>query len=165
PQRGEAAARGVLRSVLSRPPQQSAARRRVLRPIREFRHTVSDAGGFDQTPPVRPRCVGGWSHLLAGSRRRDQGRLLARAKREPHRAAAAFVQRGPGLVVLTGGGMTRRTLGLLWLLVAMSVTATGQQGGASSPRVVRVVAERFVFTPSEITVTEGTIVEFRIKSQ
>jgi cytochrome c oxidase subunit 2 len=60
--------------------------------------------------------------------------------------------------------MTRKTLGLLCLPVAMSVTTTSQQSGGASPRVVRLVAERFVFTPSEITVTEGTLVEFRIKS-
>ena len=60
--------------------------------------------------------------------------------------------------------MSRSSLNALLLLVLMSVTATGQQN-AASPRVVRVVAERFVFTPSEITVTEGTVVEFRIKSE
>jgi cytochrome c oxidase subunit 2 len=35
---------------------------------------------------------------------------------------------------------------------------------ASPPRVIHVVAERFAFTPAEITLEEGTAVELRITS-
>ena len=51
------------------------------------------------------------------------------------------------------------------MVVLLSAMATGNQGNASPVRVVHMMAERFVFTPSEITVTEGTVVEFRIRSE
>ena len=50
-------------------------------------------------------------------------------------------------------------------LVMLSAVSAGTQGDIAPVRVVRLVAERFTFTPSEVTVTEGTIVEFRIKSE
>ena len=50
-------------------------------------------------------------------------------------------------------------------LVVFSAASTGTQGDNAPVRVVHLVAERFSFTPSEVTVTEGTIVEFRIKSE
>jgi cytochrome c oxidase subunit II len=56
-------------------------------------------------------------------------------------------------------------LSALAMIVLLSAVATGRQGDASPVRVVHMVAERFVFTPSEITVTEGTVVEFRIRSE
>ena len=34
----------------------------------------------------------------------------------------------------------------------------------TEPRVIRIAAERFTFTPSRITLEEGTLVEFRISS-
>lgn len=34
----------------------------------------------------------------------------------------------------------------------------------SSPRVIRVSAERFAYTPSEITVEKGTVIEFHLTS-
>jgi cytochrome c oxidase subunit 2 len=37
-------------------------------------------------------------------------------------------------------------------------------GGQAGPRVVKVVAERFAFTPSEITVEVGTVIEFHLTS-
>jgi cytochrome c oxidase subunit II len=36
---------------------------------------------------------------------------------------------------------------------------------SSSPRVIRVSAERFAYTPSEITVEKGTVIEFHLTSQ
>jgi heme/copper-type cytochrome/quinol oxidase subunit 2 len=35
----------------------------------------------------------------------------------------------------------------------------------ASPQVVRVTAERFAFTPSEIVVEKGTVVEFHLRSE
>ena len=40
---------------------------------------------------------------------------------------------------------------------------TGQQG-QTGQRVIRVSAERFAFTPSEITVERGTVIEFHLTS-
>jgi cytochrome c oxidase subunit II len=37
-------------------------------------------------------------------------------------------------------------------------------GGQAGPRVIRVSAERFAFTPSEITVEKGTTIEFHLTS-
>jgi cytochrome c oxidase subunit 2 len=54
--------------------------------------------------------------------------------------------------------------GLLMLIVAPLV-ASGHQDRSPSPRVVYVTAERFVFTPSEITVEEDSIVELRLTSE
>ena len=49
------------------------------------------------------------------------------------------------------------------LMIGMTAAASGDQG--SPPRVIHVVAERFVFTPSEITVEEGDVVELRLTSE
>jgi cytochrome c oxidase subunit 2 len=51
------------------------------------------------------------------------------------------------------------TVSLLTLAV-LGVPASGQ----NPSRVVHVVAERFSFTPSELTVDEGTVLELRISS-
>jgi cytochrome c oxidase subunit II len=37
-------------------------------------------------------------------------------------------------------------------------------GGQAGPRVIRVSAERFAFTPSEIVVERGTVIEFHLTS-
>jgi cytochrome c oxidase subunit 2 len=61
------------------------------------------------------------------------------------------------------------------LLVAM-LLASGPQdlktshlrqgsGGQAGPRVIRVSAERFAYTPSEITVEKGTVIEFHLTSE
>ena len=41
---------------------------------------------------------------------------------------------------------------------------TGQQDNAATRRVVRMYAERFLFTPSEITVEAGTVLEIHVTS-
>lgn len=49
--------------------------------------------------------------------------------------------------------------------MVMLVAAASPSGSQSPPaRVVHVVAERFSFTPSEITVDQGTLVELRLTS-
>jgi len=40
-----------------------------------------------------------------------------------------------------------------------------QDLAAKSPKVVRVSAERFAFTPSEIVVEKGTVIEFHLTSE
>jgi cytochrome c oxidase subunit 2 len=50
----------------------------------------------------------------------------------------------------------------LTLIALPAATTSGQK--SSSPKIIRIVAERFLFTPSEISVEEGTAVEFRISS-
>jgi cytochrome c oxidase subunit 2 len=49
-------------------------------------------------------------------------------------------------------------------VLALVVSPAGHAQQAAAPRVVHVVAERFAFTPSEITVEEGAVVELRITS-
>lgn len=51
---------------------------------------------------------------------------------------------------------------LVWGL-AFAVSA--ERADPTSPRVVRVTAERFSFTPSEVSVTPGTEIEFQLRSE
>jgi cytochrome c oxidase subunit 2 len=54
------------------------------------------------------------------------------------------------------------TAGLIvWLLVVPA----SQETTIPEPRVVRVSAERFAFSPSEIVVDRGTTIEFRLTSE
>ena len=57
---------------------------------------------------------------------------------------------------------------LLTMLVSgpLDLKASGPQDlKTASPRVIRVSAERFAFTPSEITVERGTVIEFHLTSE
>jgi cytochrome c oxidase subunit II len=54
---------------------------------------------------------------------------------------------------------------LATLLLGAAALASGHQTSPRPTRVVHVVAERFQFTPSEITVDEGTLVELRLTSE
>jgi cytochrome c oxidase subunit 2 len=66
--------------------------------------------------------------------------------------------------------VTRESAGIgrFVMLVAAGVTLVAGTGsrwvGAQEREVVEIVAERFTFTPSEITVTIGTTIELRIRS-
>ena len=52
-----------------------------------------------------------------------------------------------------------------WLAVVIALVMTGAHGGSPPERrVIRVSAERFAFTPSEIVVAAGEEIELRIKS-
>jgi len=51
------------------------------------------------------------------------------------------------------------------LLFAGTLAAALTQQPAAAPRVVRVTAERFAFAPSEVTVAQGTTIEFHLKSE
>lgn len=50
------------------------------------------------------------------------------------------------------------------LVCANTYAVTRAQGGEQAKRVVRITAERFTFTPSELTVPQGTTIEFHLKS-
>jgi heme/copper-type cytochrome/quinol oxidase subunit 2 len=50
-------------------------------------------------------------------------------------------------------------------VVLLLLAASPQDRGPASPRVVRVSAERFAYTPSEITVEKGTVIEFHLTSE
>jgi cytochrome c oxidase subunit 2 len=54
--------------------------------------------------------------------------------------------------------------GRLALVLVLGSAAGGSGQPASPPRVIDVAAERFAFTPSEITIEEGTVVELRLTS-
>ena len=45
------------------------------------------------------------------------------------------------------------------------VLLTSPSSFSQEPRVIRITAERFAFTPSHITVKRGTIVELRMRSE
>jgi heme/copper-type cytochrome/quinol oxidase subunit 2 len=60
---------------------------------------------------------------------------------------------------------------LLFLAVALSTPhdpylrqGHGGHASAQAPRVIRVSAERFAFTPSEVVVEKGTTIEFHLTS-
>lgn len=62
--------------------------------------------------------------------------------------------------------MGRTSVGALVVLVlGAAALASGHQDPSRPVKVVHVVAERFVFTPSEITVEAGTLVELRLTSE
>ena len=50
----------------------------------------------------------------------------------------------------------------LLLAVVLGAPAMATQ---ATPKVIRVSAERFAFTPSEITVERGTVIEFHLTSE
>ncbi len=66
--------------------------------------------------------------------------------------------------------VTRESRGIrrFVMLVAVGLTLAAGAGsrwvGAQEREVVEIVAERFTFTPSEITVTVGTTIELRVRS-
>jgi|SRR5687767_8070614 cytochrome c oxidase subunit 2 len=49
-------------------------------------------------------------------------------------------------------------------LLAVALASSPQALTPSGPRVIRVSAERFAFTPSEIVVERGTVIEFHLTS-
>jgi cytochrome c oxidase subunit 2 len=51
------------------------------------------------------------------------------------------------------------------MMIAHVLILVGLMAFQPPPRVVRVSAERFAFTPSEITVERGTVIEFRLTSE
>ena len=56
-------------------------------------------------------------------------------------------------------------LALTGLVIALAGVAGSRVTDAQQRRVVEIVAERFSFTPSEITAPVGTILELRIRSE
>jgi cytochrome c oxidase subunit 2 len=51
------------------------------------------------------------------------------------------------------------------MLAGLAVGSSGPAQQPGSPRVIRITAERFSFTPSEIRVQAGEEVELRIRSE
>jgi cytochrome c oxidase subunit 2 len=58
-----------------------------------------------------------------------------------------------------------RLVGLLVIVGLMAVPDRPADAAGQAPRVVRIVAERFTFSPSQVRVTRGTTVEFRLRSE
>jgi cytochrome c oxidase subunit 2 len=58
----------------------------------------------------------------------------------------------------------QRRAGALVCAVAL-VMLTSPASFSQEPKVIRISAERFAFTPSHITVKRGTIVELRLRSE
>ena len=60
----------------------------------------------------------------------------------------------------------RSRLRLGFVLAVAGVLGVGAQPQpAVSPHIVRITAERFLFTPSEVTVAPGTEIEFQLTSE
>ena len=60
-----------------------------------------------------------------------------------------------------------RSFSLKWLVIAVAAAitcVTAAPARSQQRRVIRISAERFSFTPSEIVLTAGEEVEFRLKS-
>jgi len=60
--------------------------------------------------------------------------------------------------------VSRRILAMLVVVAATWMASGSDWAGAQERQVVEVVAERFIFTPSEIRVPVGTTLELRIRS-
>ena len=62
--------------------------------------------------------------------------------------------------------MNRKTLGRggLLLCAALLLILAPPSGATQDRTVIRVTAERFTFTPSQIKVKRGTVIEFRLRS-
>jgi cytochrome c oxidase subunit 2 len=84
----------------------------------------------------------------------ETGTVRARWRRWRHQLerAASLRSRRSMLAIVTSG-----------LLLAGIITL--QAARAQAPQVARVTAERFAFTPSEITVAPGTEIEFHLTSE
>jgi plastocyanin len=153
----------LLRRALDPASAVDQARRGGVRPLRELRHAVQDAGRRAPLEAVRPRRLGVWRRVLSGSRRRFQDRLLDHPESKlplPERRQSEHRSR---LVVL----MKRTTLLRAASLAgaALLVVLASPSGFSQEPTVIRVTAERFTFTPSHIKVKRGTIVEIRLRSE
>jgi len=55
--------------------------------------------------------------------------------------------------------------GVALVCVALGLTLAPPSGATQDRTVVRVTAERFTFTPSQIKVKRGTVIEFRLRSE
>jgi heme/copper-type cytochrome/quinol oxidase subunit 2 len=60
--------------------------------------------------------------------------------------------------------MTGRLVLVLLLATASAGRSEPAPRNAEDPRVIHIAAERFAFTPAEITVDEGSVVELRLTS-
>lgn len=54
---------------------------------------------------------------------------------------------------------------LSWLLCTPLAAANRQTAKSPDHKIIKVTAERFAFTPSEITVEKGTVIEFHLTSE
>jgi heme/copper-type cytochrome/quinol oxidase subunit 2 len=54
---------------------------------------------------------------------------------------------------------------MMTFLIAVTLALGHQATGPSGQQIIRVSAERFAFTPSEITVARGTVIEFHLTSE
>ena len=58
--------------------------------------------------------------------------------------------------------LTMRAFISIVMTLALVAPAVAQ---SAAPKIIRVSAERFAYTPSEITVERGTVIEFHLTSQ
>jgi len=68
------------------------------------------------------------------------------------------------MVVLMTQAIVRRICVLLLAVVATVLVPSSNWASAQEHHIVEIVAERFIFTPSEIRVSVGTTLELRVRS-
>ena len=61
--------------------------------------------------------------------------------------------------------MQKKILGWSFFLTTLCLVSPCLAQEVQDPVVVEIVAERFVFTPSRVTVSQGSTIEFRLKSE
>ena len=64
--------------------------------------------------------------------------------------------------------MALKSIGVTAVIIVgygLVLNLTAQPAVAPTDRVVQITAERFVFTPSDVTVSPGTQIEFQLKSE
>jgi cytochrome c oxidase subunit 2 len=67
------------------------------------------------------------------------------------------------MVVLMAGTRLIRRSSLVGAVLLVILSAPS--GSSQDRRVIRLTAERFTFSPSQVKVTRGTVIEFRLRSE
>jgi cytochrome c oxidase subunit 2 len=68
-------------------------------------------------------------------------------------------------IMWVNGGRTRLVGVVLLCGLVLALASAVTRATAAQPRVVRITAERFTFTPAEVTVAPGTEIEFVLTSE
>ena len=134
-------------------------------PLRELRHAASNAGWIHPAEGVRSGRLGLRPDVLSRPRHRGKGRLRAAAQSEQRREVAELVQCRPWLVVLTVHGAHMGIGRIAAVMGAVIFAGEFLMARQDSPRVIYITAERFSFSPSQISLRLGEEVEFRISSE
>ena len=137
-------------------PASVAPRRGRVRPLRELRHAVQDARRVRSSCRSSIATRGSWARPTgsipmwpSSSTTRTCGTRATSCRR---RARSTSAWAGGSRRSSSHGSETRRSLcGALVVLAIASCAARRPAGSGATARVIHIAAERFAFTPSEIT--------------